>query len=143
MGFEVTVVIIVFFISAVLLGTFSFTSLVSSSELVNDASIQQHQMQYQQLQTDISIDSLDTSNVSSPHNLTITLTNTGSETLQFDKLHVLVDGELMSYSYSDTASVWTPEETRTLVVSNLFGFGSHRVKVVTENAISDYSLYSV
>jgi len=143
MGFEVTVVTIIFFISAVILGTLSFETLVSSSELVNDASVEQYEMQSKQLQTDITIDALDTNNVSTPHDLTITLTNTGSETLQFDELNVLVDGELKSYSYSETASVWTPEETRELVVSNIFGFGSHRVKVVTGNAVSDYSSYNV
>jgi flagellar protein FlaF len=143
MGFEVSVVVAIFFISAVILGTFSFTTLVSSSEIVNDASIHQHQMQNKKLQTDIVIDSLAISNITNPYDLTVTLTNTGSETLQFDELHILVDGELKPYNFSGNAAVWTPEETRALVVYSLTGLGSHRVKVVTENAISDYGLYSV
>ncbi|WP_406659845.1 hypothetical protein V7O66_08310 [Methanolobus sp. ZRKC3] len=143
MGFEVTVVLALFFISAVVVGTLSFTTLTSSSELVSDASIQQNQIHSKLLQTDITINNLVTSNASSPYDLTVTLTNTGSETLQFDELNVLIDGEIKTYNFNDTAAVWTPDETRDLVVPDLSGSGAHRVKVVTENGIADYSSYSL
>ena len=143
MGFEVSVVIAFFFISAVVLGTLSFTTLTDSSELVNDASMQQHEMQSKLLQTDITIDSLVVSNATSPYNLTVTLTNTGSETLLFDELDVLVDGKLEAYTFSETAAVWTPAETRDLMVSELSGSGEHRLKIVTGNGIADYGSYTV
>jgi flagellar protein FlaF len=71
------------------------------------------------------------------------MTNTGSETLSFDKLNVLIDGSIEDYSFSDTTVTWVPEETRNLTVSGLEGTGSHRVKVVTENGVADYSTYIV
>ena len=143
MGFEVSVVVAFVFISAVVLGTLSYTTLTSSSELVSDASAQQQQMYTERLQTDITIDGTMVNNASAPYDLTVTLTNTGSETLQFDELSVLVDGVVHSYSFSEAANVWTPAETRQLVVSDLSGSGEHRVKVVTENGIADYGSYSV
>lgn len=143
MGFEVSVVIALFFLSAVVLGTMSFNTLTSSSDIINDASAEQYQMHNSRLQTDISISNLVVSNVSSPYSLTVTLSNTGSETLLFNELNVLIDGTLMNYKYSGINEVWTPDEERDLVVSGLTGSGSHRLKVVTGNGVADYGSYSI
>lgn len=143
MGFEVSVVAIIFFISAVLMGTFSYTTLSSSSEIVGDASAEQYQMQHTRLQTDIMIEDTIPDSFTGNYNLTLVLSNTGSETLGFDELNVLVDGNLESYTYTDVAATWTPAETRNLTVTGLSGLGIHRVKVVTENGVSAYASYLV
>ncbi len=143
MGFELSVVTVLFFIAAVLLGTYSYSMLSSSNELIADASAEQYQMQHNKLQTDIEVkDSLPDS-FADGYNLTVVLSNEGSEALRFDELNVLVDGNLVSYTYDDAAATWTPEETRNLTVTDLSGLGMHRVKVVTENGISAYDSYIV
>ena len=143
MGFEVSVVVAFFFITAVLLGTFSFNTLTSSSEIVSEASAQQNEIYSNRLQTDIEIYNIAVSNVTSPYDLTVSLTNTGSSTLQFDEMNVIIDGKLESYEFSGNYSVWTPDESRDLLVTGLSGSGSHRIKVVTEYGIADYGSYTV
>ena len=143
MGFEVSVVVTIFFISAVIVGTLSYTILTTSSDVFADASAEQHQMQNKRLNTDLEIDSSVPGVFNGTYDLTVTMTNTGSETLSFDELNVLIDGSLEEYTFSDTAATWVPEETRNLTVSNLTGTGNHRIKVVTENGIADYGTYAV
>ncbi|MEZ5334887.1 MAG: hypothetical protein R2741_06465 [Methanolobus sp.] len=143
MGFELSVVTVIFFISAVLLGTFSYTMLSSSDEIIDDASQDRYNMQNSRLQTDIEVDDAIPDIYGSYYNLTVIISNTGSETLHFNELNVLVDGNLVSYSYTDTTDTWTPAETRNLTVNYLSGLGMHRVKVVTENGVSAYDAYLV
>ncbi|MDG6242770.1 MAG: hypothetical protein QCH31_00045 [Methanolobus sp.] len=143
MGFELSVVAIIFFISAVLMGTYSYTMMSTSNDLMDDASAEQYRMQFSKLQTDIAIVDYIPDGFGGTYNLTVSLTNTGSESLRFDRLNVIVDGSLESYTYDDVAATWTPSETRNLTVAGLSGSGIHRVKVVTENGVSAYGSYMV
>lgn len=143
MGFEVTVVIAIFFISALVVGTFSYTALSASSDIVADASAEQQQMQSQRLHTSINIDYSVPAGSGSTYDLTVTLTNTGSETLRFDELNVLIDGYLEPYTFNETAAIWVPAETRSLTVPDLAGAGTHRIKVVTGSGVSAYGTYQV
>jgi len=143
MGFEVSVVVAIFFISALLLGTVSYTVISASQNLVDDASREQYDMQNKRLQTDILIDDSTPSGSAVSYDLTINVTNTGSETLDSDELNVLVNGTIESYTFAPSTVTWTPDETKTLTVAGLSGAGSHRVKVITENGISDYDTYTV
>lgn len=143
MGFETAVVVAIFFLSAMVLGTTAYVVISASQDLVDDASYEQNEMQIKRLQTDILMDSSIPSGSAASYNLTITLSNTGSETLRSDELNILVDGIIESYTFAPTTTTWTPDETITLTVAGLSGGGSHRVKVITENGISDYDTYSV
>ncbi|NOR48958.1 MAG: hypothetical protein GQ533_13100 [Methanosarcinaceae archaeon] len=142
MGFETAVVVAIFFLSAMVLGTMAYVVISASQDLVDDASYEQNDMQIKRLQTDILIDS-SIPGSGTPYDLTITVSNTGSETLQSDELNVLVDGIIESYTFAPMTTTWTPDGTITLTVAGLSGGGSHRVKVITENGISDYDTYSV
>ncbi len=143
MGFELSVVTVIFFISAVILGTYSYTMINTSSEVVADASTEHYQMQQKKIQTDIEVEDSIPDGFSGSYNLTVILSNTGSESLRFDELNVMVDGNLESYSYDDVTSTWTPAETRNLTVTGLSGLGMHRVKVITSNGVSAYDSYLV
>ena len=143
MGFEVTVVIAIFFVSALVVGTFSYTALSASSDIVTDASVDQYQLQNKRLHTSITIDHSVPGASGGTYDLTVTLTNTGSETLRFDELNVLIDGHIESYTFNESAAFWVPAETRSLTVPDLTGAGTHRLKVVTENGISAYDTYMV
>jgi flagellar protein FlaF len=143
MGFEVTVVIVIFFISALVVGTFSYTALSASSDIVADASAEQQQIQNERLHTSINIDHSVPGTLGSTYDLTVTLTNTGSETLRLDELTVLIDGRMENYSFSEAAALWVPAETRSLTIPGLTGAGTHRIKVVTENGVAAYDTYLV
>ncbi|MDK2825342.1 flagellar protein FlaF [Methanolobus vulcani] len=143
MGFELSVVAVLFFISALVVGSYSYSMLNTSNEIVSDASGDQYQMQNSKLKTNLEVESAVAGNYSDTYNLTVTLSNTGSETIRFDELNVLVDGNLESYVYNDVAATWTPAETRNMTVPYLSGTGVHRVKVVTRNGVSAYSSYIV
>jgi len=143
MGFELSVVAVIFFISALVVGSYSYSMLNTSNEIVSDASEEHYQMQNSKLKTNLEVESAVAGNYSGTYNLTVTLSNTGSETIRFDELNVLVDGDLESYVYSDVAAIWTPAETRNMTITDLSGTGVHRVKVVTRNGVSAYSSYIV
>jgi len=143
MGFEVTVVVVIFFISALVVGTFSYTALSASSDIVADASAEQQQIQNERLHTSINIDHSVPGTLGSTYDMTVTLTNTGSEILRFDELNVLIDGRLEPYSFSEAAALWVPEETRSLTIQGLTGAGTHRIKVVTGNGVAAYDIYLV
>ena len=144
MGFEVSAVIAIFFVSFVVLGTSIYSTASYSQSIVDDASNVRYEMQNERLQTDITIsNSSKTSGNESGYELSIMVTNTGSKTLQTDELDVLVDGIIESYTFSPSTKTWTPDETKTITVNNLSGTGVHRVKVVTGNGISDYDTYAV
>jgi flagellar protein FlaF len=143
MGFELSVVAVIFFITALVIGSFSYSMLNTSNEIVSDASDDQYQMQNSKLKTNLEVQSAVPGNYSGTYNLTVTLSNTGSETIRFDELNVLVDGNLESYGYSEIAATWTPAETRSMTVTDLSGTGDHRVKIVTHNGVSAYSSYTV
>ena len=143
MGFETTVVVAIFFLSAMVLGTASYVVISASEELVDDASYEKNEMQIKRLQTDILIDDSTPAGSAASYDLTVTISNTGSETLRSDELDILIDGTIQSYTFLPVTTTWTPDEMKTLTVTGLSGAGSHRVKVVTENGISDYDTYSV
>ena len=143
MGFETSVVIAIFFLSAMILGTTTYVIVSSSQDMVDDASYEQNEMQIKRLQTDIVIGSSTPTGSAASYNLTLTVSNTGSETLKSDELNVLVDGIVQSYSFTPTTTTWTPDGTISLIVTGLSGGGSHRVKMITENGISDYDTYNV
>jgi len=143
MGFELSVVAIIFFTTAMVIGSLSYSMMNASNEIITDASEEQYQMQNTKLKTNIEVTGAVPGNYSGTYDLTVTLSNTGSQTVRFDELNVLVDGNLESYVYDDLTSTWTPAETRDLTITGLSGMGAHRVKVVTRNGVSAYSSYFV
>ncbi|HJH29560.1 MAG TPA: hypothetical protein C5S51_07700 [Methanosarcinaceae archaeon] len=143
MGFETTVVVAIFFLSAMILGTTSYVVISASEDIVDDASYEKNEMQIKRLQTDILIDYSNPTGSSTSYDLTVSISNTGSETLRSDELDILIDGTIQSCTFLPTTITWTPDEIKTLSVTGLSGAGSHRVKVVTENGVSDYDTYTV
>ncbi len=141
MGFEVTIVVALLFVSALVLGTVSYTALSASSDVVSGANSEQHIIQNKRMHTSIRIDSAHAVGTGSGYDLTVTLTNTGSETLQFNELNILIDGHIEHYSFNEADKVWVPVETRELTIQGLHGTGEHRIKIVTENGVSVYGTY--
>jgi archaellum component FlaF (FlaF/FlaG flagellin family) len=89
------------------------------------------------VQTDIDITSASTS----PNASNYTVNNTGSTTIKTSDFTVLVNGTSQSFSYSKTYI--SPENTAYFYVYNLNGTGTKKLKVITDNGISDYYEYIV
>lgn len=93
------------------------------------------------VQTDINITSVSTSANDSNYDHNITLENTGSVTLKTSDFTIMINGTVQPFSYSN--SYLYPEKIVYFNIYNLAGNGSKRLKVVTDNGISDYYDYSI
>lgn len=93
------------------------------------------------VQTDINITGVSVSVNGSNYDHNITLENAGSITLNTDDFIILINGTFQQFSCSDTYLY--PEKETYFNIYNLTGSGIKRLKVVTDNGISDYYEYSV
>lgn len=89
-----------------------------------------------QVQTDINITDVNSIANGSNYDINITLENTGSVTLETTFFNILINGTKNDFSCSK--SYIHPENKVYFDVSNLSGSGLRRLKVVTNNGISDY-----
>ncbi|MGB3907155.1 MAG: hypothetical protein WBL02_01840 [Methanomethylovorans sp.] len=144
MGFETSVVLTIFFVSALVMATMSYTTISSSNDLLSSSADEHYSLINRKLHTDVQVVGSSAIIHNSTYQLSLEMINTGSETLRSDKLGVLVDGVYKPYSItSNTTSIWNPQTTIFLTIYDLSGFGDHRLKVVTENGICDYYSYSI
>jgi len=104
---------------------------------VYDAYDEMRDRSIDQLQTDINITSVTTTANGANFDLNFTVKNTGSITLKTNYFNVLVNGT--SHSFTSEKTYLYPEGQIWFNVTNLAGgAASHRLKVVTDNGISDY-----
>jgi flagellar protein FlaF len=143
MGFETSVVVTIFFVSVLFIGTLSYTTISSSHDLLSSSADEHYSLINKKLQTDIQIVDSNAIIHNSTYQLSLRVLNTGSETLRSDEVDVLIDGVNRPYSNVNNTTTWTPETSAVLNVYNLSGFGDHRVKVVAENGICDYYSYNI
>ena len=94
-----------------------------------------------QVQTNINITDMSTIPSGANYHLNITLENTGSVTLKTDDFTILINGSVEQFTCS---SPYIYLETEVYFnVSDLPGSGPRRLKVITQNGISDYGEYIV
>ena len=93
------------------------------------------------VQTDINITGVSVSVNGSNYDHNITLENTGCVTLNTDDFTILINGTFQQFSCSDTYLY--PEKETYFNISNLPGGGIKRLKVITDNGISDYYEYNI
>jgi len=142
MGFSVSIAVGLIFIIIIASSIIVIDALSAASDQLEDAKKLHEEIEGGKLQTRITIQSISVSGDPSDYSVTIRIKNEGSTTLDPLKLNVLIDGSLKSFTVTPSTS-WFPEKEVTVSVTNLSGSGTHRVKVVTENGISDYETYSV
>lgn len=136
MGFETAVVISIFFVSILVLGTNSYAVMSSSNDIVNDAEDVRHELQYKKLNTRLTLDSMTLDNDNST--LVVEVTNSGNIVLDSDEVSMLVDGHLLNYDYYPETVKWYPGEQKTFSVDNISGPRYKRVKIVTDSGVSGY-----
>jgi flagellar protein FlaF len=89
-----------------------------------------------QVQTDINISDVTTIVNGSDFDINITVENTGSVTLKTSNFNILVNGTIKQFSASQ--SYLHPEKEIYFNVSSLTGTGERRLKIITNNGISDF-----
>ena len=94
-----------------------------------------------QIQTDINISNVNTPSNASNYDLNITVKNTGSISLKTEDFNILVNGT--KHDFSCSKNYLHPEKEVFFNVTNLPGSGSRRLKLITENGISDYYTYAI
>lgn len=96
----------------------------------------------EQVQTDINITAVSTSANGSNHDANITLKNTGSICLKTSYFDILVNGT--SQDFVCNYKYHYPESTIYFDLQNIQGNeGIRKLKVVTNNGISDYYTYTI
>jgi len=92
-----------------------------------------------QFQTNINITSVVNTSSGPLYNLSVNVKNTGSVTLEMRYFDVLVNGSAQDFTYVD--SYLYPEKETVLSLANQPNRG--KLKVVTDNGISDYYEYLI
>ena len=95
----------------------------------------------EQVQTDINITSVSTPINGSNYDLNFTIKNTGSTTLETTYFDILING--IKNSFTCSKSYLHPENEVWFNVTNLPDIGKGKLKVVTDNGISDYYEYTM
>ena len=89
-----------------------------------------------QVQTDINITGVTSVVNGSGYDINITVENSGSVTLETANFDILINGTINDFSCSK--SYIHPENNVYFDVPSITGSGSQKLKVVTNNGISDY-----
>ncbi len=135
MGAETSVVIALLFLGFLIMGTSIYSSVDYNQNLVRKAQFDQDTMKKAKMQTDITI--MNATNKTS--SLNITLRNTGKTTLNASALDAFLDG--IKYPYNLLSSGNTlPAENNTNISITVTGSSGKRIKIITENGISDYAI---
>jgi archaellum component FlaF (FlaF/FlaG flagellin family) len=90
----------------------------------------------EQIQTDVNITDVTSQVNGSNRDINITVENIGSTTLETGDFNILINGTENTFTCSK--EYLHPENEVYFNVSSLQGSGDRRLKVITENGISDY-----
>jgi len=94
-----------------------------------------------QVQTDINISSVTSVVNGTGYDINITVENTGSVTLVTGNFDILING--IKNDFSCSKSYIHPKNNVYFNVSSLIGSGTRKLKVVTNNGISDYYKFTL
>jgi archaellum component FlaF (FlaF/FlaG flagellin family) len=135
MGASTSVVVALFFLGFLILGTTTYSAVDYFNTLVKNAQHVQDTMKKAKMQTDITI--INVTNKTTYLNLT--LKNTGKTTLNASALDVFYDGNYYTYNLLSAGNTWT-SETNLNISINLVPQTNRRIKVVSESGVSDYAI---
>jgi archaellum component FlaF (FlaF/FlaG flagellin family) len=108
---------------------------------VDDAFDEMRNRAIDQVQTDINITGVTSIVNGTGYDINISVENTGSITLKTTYFDILING--IKYDFSCSKSYIHPENNVYFNVSSLTGVGARKLKVVTNNGISDYYEFSL
>ncbi|HVQ01003.1 MAG TPA: hypothetical protein VMT57_05765 [Candidatus Thermoplasmatota archaeon] len=93
-----------------------------------------------QLQTHINITTVSRSANGGNYNYNISVQNTGSVTLKTEKFAVLVNG--VAYPASCSCAYIYPQNIGYFTLTNITSGGATRIKIISDNGIADYYMYT-
>ncbi len=135
MGAETSAVIALIFVGFLTIGTTTYASFEYSNSLVKNSQYEKDIIKKARMQTDITI--MNMTNTTTRLNLTVK--NTGKTTLNASAMNVFINGNPYNYSVVATGNVWVPQNSTNITIPVNINTGD-RIKVTTENGISDYRL---
>ena len=135
MAAETSVVIALIFIGFLTIGSITYASFEYSSSLVQNAKYEQDTMKKAKIQTDITIMNI----TNSTTRLNLTIKNTGKTTLNASAMDVFVNGNPYDFSVVTAGNVWVPQNNTNITIPVSVNIGD-RIKITTENGVSDYWL---
>lgn len=143
MGFSVSGSVAIIFIGVLIAFGVMFPTIMDSSQQLGDARSEQSDRLLEQQNTEIIIQNATYD--SGANELTVNVTNNGTVSLDINETDFLVDGEYRVVGGTDssidgdtTTEVWLPGEKLVVTITSVTSTPS-RVKVVTENGVSDYT----
>ena len=136
MGFAASVATIIIFIAIIIISTITYPTLVKSFKNVADAKDDKHDIQMDQVNTEIDI--TDIRDIGG-NLLQITVSNEGTTMLHASDASVLVDGTYTNYSVSPSG-FWSPQ-TDALFTVSATTTQDHVIKIITTRGKSDIELY--
>lgn len=141
MSADTSVVIALFLVGFLVVAATVYSSIDYYQKQTKDAQYEQDTMKKAKMQTDITIINV-TQNTARDF-LNLTIKNTGSTTLNSSLLSVFVEGLRYPYNSTSARNTWVPENITNITIyslPNVSTYTNYRIKVVSENGISDYAL---
>jgi archaellum component FlaF (FlaF/FlaG flagellin family) len=135
MAASTSVVIALIFVGILTIGTTAYSSIDYYNDIVKDAKYEQDMLKKAKIQTDMTITNI----TNSTSRLNLTIRNTGKTTLNASAMNVFIEGMLYDYSLITSGNVWTPRNDINITIQATVSSGD-RIKITTENGISDYAL---
>ncbi|HLB72149.1 MAG: hypothetical protein OIN88_01500 [Candidatus Methanoperedens sp.] len=135
MSAETSVVVALFFVGFLVVAVTTYSSFDYYMNLVKKAQYDQDSIKKGKMQTDITITNI----TNSSQRLNLTINNTGRTTLNVSAMHVFVRGILYNYSVSGI-NTWVSKTGRNISIYPVTYASGDRIKITTENGISDYIL---
>lgn len=108
---------------------------------INESYNELNKRMVDEIHTTINITSVSTVVNGTGYDYNITVENAGSVSLETNDFTVMING--IKLVFTPSQSHLYPENNVHLVIRNVSGTGSKRVKVVTSNGISDYYIHII
>ncbi|MCZ7372588.1 MAG: hypothetical protein O8C60_02840 [Candidatus Methanoperedens sp.] len=112
-----------------------YSSIDYYSNLVKNAQYEKDIIKKARMQTDITITNI----TNTTTQLNLTLKNTGKITLYASAMNVFINGNPYNYTVVTTGNVWVPQNSTNITIPVSINLGD-RIKITTENGVSDYRL---
>jgi len=141
MGFSVSAATAIIGVAILISFEVMVADVIPTIKDTHDAYDEMKERSVDQIQTDINITSVRTPANASNYDLNITVKNIGSITLETEKFNILINGTKHTFTCSKT--YLHPENQVYFNIKNLPVVCNIRLKVVTNNGISDYYEYTI
>ena len=141
MGFSLSAAAAIIGISILVAVEILTGSLLPLFTEVNDSYTNMKDRAIDQIQSDIAIINVATPSNGTNHDLNITLENTGSISLETRYFNILINGT--NHQFTCSKSCHYPKEEVYFTITNLSGNGMRKLKIITNNGISDHYEYTI